>query len=923
MPMLLSAVCLSVTSHAAPQQSDGLYLLVAMHYSGTVEQYDCTSGKCLGTVIRGVPNANGLAWGPDGDLYVSSGAVGGAGKVRRYDGRTGTFLGDFVSCPAGQDGYLARGTGIAFHNGNLFVASCDNGKIIRYDGKTGAWLADVATFDPVSITQIRFHDGFLCAADFQAQAIRRLRPDTGAAEPDLAALPGFSPWGLAFGRDGALYWSGSSHTIQRFDGKESTTWAGGDGSLNIPIWLETGPDDRLYCSSHGANSVEVWSLAAHEPTKPVLSIKGPEMNGPIGLAFTRHALPTREVVRIECSPKRGDAAKAPSGGIRVEAVDGSPVVTHLGWDTEGGDRARLSLLRSPLELSVRVAGEWRRAEEYPSQCEVGGPTRLRYRIHLAPDAVLLWEVRAAGGRLAMGFAAEGRGARQVEGLRIVFPFSPRLAATTVISSDMGPDGSLRLPAIISAPDLGQMLVTCPQHPALSGRLDGDRAAQWVNLTVDLPAPDAAGTSLDFSPVLLPMPGGFVDATRWLQARRGWFNFLQVNAQPQGSGVWANNVISNPVSNTVFWLGDHVLLIPELAPGVSTVPLLRRTLDYWMHTAIEPDGRIHYTEGGPGPMMMDANPAALIAAWCYAEASGDRAWLSANIDRLEFIAAYSERRDIDGDGLLESTQSGNSGTHAFGDTAWDTYSSGHKNAYVNALAYRAFRCLADLERRSGAAEKGAHYAGLADRLKAAYAAAFYNPETGWLGWWRSQDGVLHDVRSDVPTCLAILYGLVGAESGRVMLDQFWQALEKTGFSRFDIGIPLNIRPVPRDDQFEAWGGTKEDGSDTFGKYLNGGCCVSNAYFTIVANYAVGRTERADRILDAMLDRQSRGVFPNGGGFQNGVINRYPEGAEFMDWDGNTCGYEGHLVYSWAFLQAMLLREPQLRQRLFRPLGSLAP
>jgi hypothetical protein len=69
---------------------------------------------------------------------------------------------------------------------------------------------------------------------------------------------------------------------------------------------------------------------------------------------------------------------------------------------------------------------------------------------------------------------------------------------------------------------------------------------------------------------------------------------------------------------------------------------------------------------------------------------------------------------------------------------------------------------------------------------------------------------------------------------------------------------------------------------------------------------------------MVDRQQKGVFPNGGGFQNGVINAWPHGAEFYTWDGTTCGYEGHLTYSYAFLQAILLREPQLRAKLYRPM-----
>ena len=67
-----------------------------------------------------------------------------------------------------------------------------------------------------------------------------------------------------------------------------------------------------------------------------------------------------------------------------------------------------------------------------------------------------------------------------------------------------------------------------------------------------------------------------------------------------------------------------------------------------------------------------------------------------------------------------------------------------------------------------------------------------------------------------------------------------------------------------------------------------------------------TAEADRILDAMLRRQRDGVFPNGGGFQNGIIDRYPDGAEFFTWDGKTAGYEGHLVYSWTWLHALFVR-----------------
>jgi hypothetical protein len=120
-------------------------------------------------------------------------------------------------------------------------------------------------------------------------------------------------------------------------------------------------------------------------------------------------------------------------------------------------------------------------------------------------------------------------------------------------------------------------------------------------------------------------------------------------------------------------------------------------------------------------------------------------------------------------------------------------------------------------------------------------------------------------------------------------------------------PSDIRGAPE----------RDDGTDTFGKYLNGGCCVSDAVHFMTALYMVGEKEKADRILRAMLERQHKGVFPNGGGFQNGVVDHYPGGAEFFTWDAQTCGYEGHLTYSFSFLQAIFLREPEFRAKLFRP------
>jgi hypothetical protein len=180
-----------------------------------------------------------------------------------------------------------------------------------------------------------------------------------------------------------------------------------------------------------------------------------------------------------------------------------------------------------------------------------------------------------------------------------------------------------------------------------------------------------------------------------------------------------------------------------------------------------------------------------------------------------------------------------------------------------------------------------------------------------------------------TSLAICYGLVEPARGRVMLDRLWTKIAAVGFRRFDLGVPITLVPIRRGDYLMglppgACGSpAREDGSDTFGQYLNGGCMVNDAVYVITALHVVGRSENGDRLLRAMLARQEKGVFPNGGAFQNGVVNEYPRGAEFFTWDGRTNGYEGHLVCSFSFLQAIFLRQAECRMRLYRPLHERQP
>lgn len=621
------------------------------------------------------------------------------------------------------------------------------------------------------------------------------------------------------------------------------------------------------------------------------------------------------------------AASAPTAQavVRVQTDATQARIPFLSWDTEGGDRVRQNLLRSPVILRWRAAGKPQSSADAPTRRETGPDGLTRYHITIAPDAELVWSIQQVDGGLSMTLSGGGSQWSQVEQLEVVFPFDPGLTPTTVLPARCDDDGHVHLPAILSAPDFGQMLLSSAKGTVLKGRLEGSRAQKTVDFIVEIPA-DGLSTplTLDLRPVYLAPPQGLRDKAMWKAVRRGWFNIFQATSKwgEQGKpfssppGLLGNNVLSDPASVSVWFYADQAFWTPELAPDISVIKMVRRTLEYWLDQRTRPTGEVvGYWDYGN---FLDANAGPLIAAWDYVEVTNDREWLAERIERLEFIADFLAKRDIDGDGMIEATQSGN--YNALQQPArscawWDALNCGHKDGYTNAIIYRAFRCLADIETKAGRKEKAARYTQLADRLKAAYIKALYNPKTGWLAWWRSQDGQLHDYASPVVNGLAIEYGLVEPAQGREILARLRAKMKEVGFTRFDLGIPGVLIPVLRADYLlpDAIGCPhKEDGTDTFGQYMNGGISVGQGLHFLAAHYVAGEPEEADRMLRAMLTRQAKGEF------QNGVRNVGMQGIDWTTWDGKPCGYEGYLADSFRFLQAALLREKAFRDRFYRPL-----
>jgi DNA-binding beta-propeller fold protein YncE len=119
-------------------QFNGGDLFVAGRFSSQVYRYDGTTGAFELAFGNGqLSTAFGLDFGPDGNLYVASGA---SNRVVEFNPATGAFIGNFV---ASGSGGLSGPIGIEFGpDNNLYVAGLNTDSVKRYDGTTGAFLGD-------------------------------------------------------------------------------------------------------------------------------------------------------------------------------------------------------------------------------------------------------------------------------------------------------------------------------------------------------------------------------------------------------------------------------------------------------------------------------------------------------------------------------------------------------------------------------------------------------------------------------------------------------------------------------------------------------------------------------------------------------------------------------------------------------------
>jgi ELWxxDGT repeat protein len=210
------------------------FLLVTSYDTDSVLRYDAQSGQFVDEFVPkfsgGMNRPYGAIFGPDGNLYVTSGQFGPPGQLQavlRYDGQSGAFIDAFAGV-----GELENPRGLIFGpDGDLYVADHSGGtpagRVLRFDGITGEYEGD---FVPAG------EDG-------------PNRPQGLFFGPRVKNGPGAD----GSGKLDLYVGSAATHSIRRYDGQTGEYLgefvSSGSSGIGHPTGMTLGPDGNLYVAN--------------------------------------------------------------------------------------------------------------------------------------------------------------------------------------------------------------------------------------------------------------------------------------------------------------------------------------------------------------------------------------------------------------------------------------------------------------------------------------------------------------------------------------------------------------------------------------------------------------------------------------------------------------------------------------------------
>lgn len=236
-------------------------LYVAGRDNNAVLRFDGATGAYLNVFASGgnLSLPEGLVFGPDstgdsiGELYVAS---RGLDAVLRYNGATGAYIDRFV---ASGSGGLNDPHGLAFGpDGNLYIPNRDTGEVLQYDGASGAFLGVFTTGGPSNnYVDLTFGPDDNLYVSGSSNTVNRYNGLTGEFIDEFVTAGSgglFAPRGLTFGPDGDLYvgQSARGNQVFRYDsnGAFVESFIAPSAGLDEPIWVIFGADGSLYTTDH-------------------------------------------------------------------------------------------------------------------------------------------------------------------------------------------------------------------------------------------------------------------------------------------------------------------------------------------------------------------------------------------------------------------------------------------------------------------------------------------------------------------------------------------------------------------------------------------------------------------------------------------------------------------------------------------------
>jgi fibronectin type 3 domain-containing protein len=370
---------------------------------GLVQKFHGQTGASLGTFTVGGPligaNATGVTFGPDGHLYVSCYP---GNTVLRYHGTTGAFLG--TSVPAGLGG-LDRPVGLAFGpGGNLLVCSYNTDQVLKYQSGTGNFLGAAAEGNGLDgPTGLTFGpDDNLYVASHRTDSVLRFDPSTSAF------IDAFVPTG-ANGLDGPF--------CPVFMLQAPTTLATSlQSASQIQLtWTDTSEDETGF---------EIERKTNEGPFAPI-GVVGPGTTSFLNSGLAPNTIYTYRVRGVFNPGASGytnesghtTPAQPPAAPTTLSVAKGQPGELVLNWQDNSNNEFAFAVFRTT------AGSSYQKVTDLPPNATSFTDTGL------PPNAVWTYKVRATNAGGASDFTNEASNTPLPQP-----PSAPTGLATTVTSS---------------------------------------------------------------------------------------------------------------------------------------------------------------------------------------------------------------------------------------------------------------------------------------------------------------------------------------------------------------------------------------------------------------------------------------------------------------------------------------------------------